>query len=185
MIEVRKLNADTQSLLWTVDGRRLDGERVVIRLRPGGFALDYKPLPEALWQNGEDARNTARTSWLDANDAGAYLAWLENQLAGQILLETGDNGLAIVRDIRVEPTMRRRGVGETMLSLGEDWARSKGLSGVCVETRDRNAGACQFLTRCGYELGGVDALRYAARSEMTLKAAALRECALFFYKFFR
>ncbi len=187
MIEIRKLTPETAPLLWTVEDRRLDSERVIVRPKPGGFDLDYKALPGALWRVGNAERDVPDdlTTWMDDPDRDVYLAWLEDAVAGQILLQAEPNKLARIRDIRVAMSMRRRGVGEAMIALAEDWARSKELTGITVETQDVNAGACQFLTKCGFQLGGVDTLRYVARSKQTLKAVGLRESALFFYKFLR
>lgn len=187
MIEIRKLTPETTNLLWTVEDRRLDSERVVVRPKAGGFDLGYKLLPGALWRVGNAERDVPgdAQAWLDGDDRDIYLAWLDDTLAGQVLVETGEYNLARVRDIRVGMTLRRRGVGDSLLAMAEDWARNRGLAGMMAETQDVNAGACQFLTSRGFELGGVDALRYAARSQSTLKAAGLRETALYFYKFFR
>ncbi|MDL2318959.1 GNAT family N-acetyltransferase [Eubacteriales bacterium OttesenSCG-928-A19] len=187
MIEIRRLTPETAPLLWTVEDRRLDSERVIVRPRVGGFDLDYKPLPGALWRVGNVEREMPEGSahWLSSGDHDVYFGWLDDSLAGQLVLEVGENNLACIRDVRVAMQVRRRGVGEALLDMAEDWARSKQLGGLLAETQDVNAGACQFLTRCGFQLGGVDALRYVARSKSTLMAVGLRETALFFYKFFR
>jgi len=186
MIEIRKITDDTKALLWSVEDRRLDSERVVIRAKQGGFEIDYKALPGALWRVGNAEREIADFSaWQDHPDKDVYLAWLDEKLAGQILVEGYAHRLARISDVRVELTLRRRGVGEAMVALAEDWARAKGFYGLMAETQDVNAGACQFFTRCGFELGGVDTLRYVARSQQTMMASGLRESALFFYKFFR
>ncbi len=187
MIEIRKLTPETMPLLWTVEDRRLDSEQVIVRSKPGGFDLDYKAMPGALWRVGNAGHGVLEdlSAWIEAPDKGAYLAWLEDVLAGQILLQVEGDNLARIRDIRVAMSMRRRGVGEAMIALAEEWAKSKDQLGILVETQDANAGACQFLTQCGFQIGGVDTLRYVARSQQTMKAAGLRESALFFYKFLR
>lgn len=173
-------------MLWKVEDRRLDSERVVVRPKIAGFELHYKPLPGALWRVGQAERSIPEAeAWLDAEDRDLYFAWLDGALAGQMLVQTWENNLARVRDIRVDMTMRKRGVGEALLSVADEWARGKKLGGLVAETQDVNAGACQFLTRCDFELGGIDTLRYAANSQTTLQAAGLRESALFFYRFFR
>lgn len=178
---------ETKNLLWSMEDRRLDSERVVVRPKVGGFALDYKPLPGALWRVGNAQQDfpSQPQVWLDAPDKGAYLGWLDGKLAGQILLELCEDNLVRVRDIRVGMTMRRRGMGEAMIAIAEDWARSKKRGGLMAETQDGNAGACQFFTQCGFQLGGVDTLKYVARSQQTLQAAGLRESALTFYRFIR
>ena len=187
MIEIRKISDETLPLLWTVEDRRLDSERAAVRSKSGELELSYVALPGALWRVGNAEKNVVgdAADWLGANERGAYLAWLDEELAGQILLEATGNNTASIRDIRVQMSMRRRGVGEAMCALAEDWARSKGLLGLTAETQDVNAGACQFFTKVGFQLGGVDTLRYAARSHQTIMASGLRESALFFYKFLR
>ncbi|MDR0896329.1 MAG: GNAT family N-acetyltransferase, partial [Oscillospiraceae bacterium] len=152
----------------------------------GGLDLSYQPMPGALWRMG-GAHTPPRdgAAWLSNPDRVAYLAWLDGALAGELLLEKAEYGLARVSDVRVDLALRRRGVGEALLALSEDWARGHGLHGLTAETQDVNAGACQFFTRCGFQLGGVDTLRYVAASPQTLRAAGLREGALFFYKFLK
>lgn len=187
MIEIRKLTTETLDLLWTVEDRRLDSELVIIRAKQGDFELDYRPLPGALWRVGNVGRDEPVDceAWMESPDKDIYLAWLDGALAGQMLIEAYEHSQVRVRDLRVSLALRRRSVGESMLMMAEDWARGKGFHGIMAETQDVNAGACQFLTRCGFQLGGVDTLRYAARSQQTIKAAGLRESALFFYKFIR
>ncbi len=184
MLEVRKLTDEAVPLLWTVDGRRVEGEKIRLRFKSGGFALEYSPLPEALWRTVEPDGRLRAGNWLEREDAAVYLAWYEGKLAGQVLAEIGNDGFANIRDIRVDPPMRRRNVGSALLEVAEEWANRKEIAGICIETTDKNAGFCQFLTSRGYELGGVDALKYAARAPGALNAAALREWALYFYKFF-
>lgn len=187
MIEIRKLTAETVDLLFTVEDRRLDSERVFVRPKQNSFALEYRALPGALWRvgNAQQYIQHDTAAWLDGTKKTIYLAWLDEELAGQILIEAAGHNLARIRDIRVALQLRRHGVGDAMVTLAEDWARGKGLLGLLAETQDVNAGACQFFSRCGFELGGIDMLRYVAHSPQTMKAVGLRESALFFYKFLR
>lgn len=187
MIEICGATPETAGLLFTIEDRRLDSERAVVKPKVGGFVLTYKPLPGSLWRVGNAEREAPGTAeeWLSSAQRDAYLGWLDGALAGQVLVEATENNLACVRDIRVAMAMRRRGVGEALVSMAEEWARRQSLGGLVAETQDVNAGACQFLSRCGFELGGVDALRYVARSRSTIMAVGMRETALFFYKFFR
>lgn len=181
------MTAETADLLWKVEDRRLDSERVLIRPRTGGFTLEYKPLPGSLWRvgNAQKLLPPDAADWLDAPGRAVFFCWLDGALAGQLCVEGAEHTLAAVRDVRVAMAVRRRGVGEALLGMAEDWARGYGLGGVVCETQDVNAGACQFLTRCGFQLGGVDTLRYVALSHAAMVAAGLRETALFFYRFLR
>jgi len=187
MIEIRKLTKETIDLLFTVEDRRLDSERVVVRPKQGGFELSYRATPGSAWRVGNAQRDIFQDipAWLDGSEKSVFFAWLDAEIAGQILLETYENNLARIRDIRVDLAVRRRGVGEAMIALAADWARQRELFGLYAQTQDVNAGACQFFVKCGFQLGGVDMLRYAARSRETIQAAGLRESALFFYQFIR
>lgn len=177
MIEIQKLTAETKPLFYQADDRRLDSEDVAIRVNKNGFSLEYRPKPNALW------RVTTREEAQDEQLPGeGYLAFLDGESAGRMLLCPGEHRLLYADRLCVPLALRRKGVGRAMLAFAEDWARRYGFSAVCVETQDSNAGACQFLTRCGYQLGGIDALRYVCASQEMRKAPALRETALFFYK---
>lgn len=186
-IDIRRLTEDTLPLLWTVEDRRLDSERVVVRPGAAGFTLDYKPMPSALWRVGNAEREIPggdeTAAWLLDSERDIYFAHTRDRLAGQLAVEAGEYGLAVVRDVRVQMSERRRGVGRALLEMAEDWAAGRDLPGLVAEVPDGNAAACQFFTACGYKLGGIDTLRYVARDPNARKAAGLRETALFFYKF--
>ena len=220
MIEIRRLTEETKNLLFTVEDRRLDSERVVVRPKQSGFELSYRALvgnagaagatgatdvsgtsgatgsqnaknvtgaAGSAWRTPTAQRNIPwdAPAWLEGKQKCVYFAWLDSELAGQVLLEVYENNLCRIRDIRVAVSFRRRGVGEAMIALASDWAKKRALLGLYAETQDVNAGACQFFTKCGFQLGGVDMLRYAARSKETMRAAGLRESALFFYYWIR
>jgi GNAT superfamily N-acetyltransferase len=187
MIEIQKLTEETAELLFTVEDRRLDSEGVVIRPKQGGFELSYRAMPGSAWRVGNAQRDIPMDipAWLNGSEKCVFFAWFDEELAGQILLEAYENNLARIRDIRVSLAVRRRGIGAAMIALASDWAKKRELFGLYAQTQDANAGACQFLTKCGFQLGGVDMLRYAARSRETLQVAGLRESALFFYQFIR
>lgn len=178
MIEIQKVTAETEAAFLQADERRLDSEDVAVRIAKGGFALEYRPKPNALWSIV--SRDDAEEAALAAGER--YVALLDGEPAGRVALRAGRHQLALADELCVQLALRHRGVGRAMLAFAEGWAREHGLRGVCVETSDRNAGACQFLTGCGFTLGGVDVLRYVCASAEMRKAPALRETALFFYK---
>ena len=178
MIEIQRITAETEPLFRQADERRLDSEEVAVRVVKGGFALEYRPKPNALWNIV--SRDEVEEAALCAGER--YLAFLDGEHAGRVALRVGEHRLALVDGLCVPLALRHRGAGRAMLAFAENWARERGLRGLCAETSDANAGACQFLTGCGYALGGIDALRYVCASPEMRKAPALREMALFFYK---
>ncbi|MCY1188690.1 hypothetical protein D3C81_1499100 [compost metagenome] len=58
------------------------------------------------------------------------------------------------------------------------WARKKQLPGVMLETQNNNLGACRLYQDYGFELGGIDRLRYRGIDPETA------EVALFWYLMF-
>lgn len=185
MIEIRRMTEETKALLFTIEDRRFDGESILVRTKKGGFSLEYKPLPAARWQTGFPVRDMIDLQGFgDDARKGIFFAWLDGAFAGQMLVDMHEMRLARVVDLRVDIAVRKRGVGRALLDMAETWAQTKQCAGLVVETQDQNAGACQFLARCGFELGGVDSLRYVTRSRHTLRIPALRQTALFFYRFF-
>ena len=111
-------------------------------------------------------------------DHAAWLAYVDGQLAGQILVHENWNRLAIIWDIAVDPPFRRRGVGRRLIEHAIGWARERGLPGVMLETQNINVPACRLYERCGFVLGGLDGYLYRGVMPGT------REIALFWYLMF-
>ena len=111
-------------------------------------------------------------------DHAAWLAYVNGQLAGQILVHENWNRLAIIWDIAVDPPFRRHGVGRRLIEEALAWARSRGLPGVMLETQNINVPACRLYESCGFVLGGFDACLYRGVMPGT------REIALFWYLLF-
>lgn len=111
-------------------------------------------------------------------DRAAWLAYVDGQLAGQILVQESWNRYAVIWDIAVDPPFRRRGIGRRLIAAAIAWARGRGLSGVMLETQHINVPACRLYESCGFVLGGFDAYLYRGVMPGT------REIALFWYLLF-
>lgn len=118
----------------------------------------------------------APDDYLGRADRAGWIAYVDGQVAGQILVHENWNRLAIIWDIAVAPPFRRMGVGRRLLAQAVAWARERGLPGVMLETQNINAGACGLYESCGFVLGGVDRHLYAATNP--------GEIALFWYLLF-
>jgi GNAT superfamily N-acetyltransferase len=75
------------------------------------------------------------------------------------LLE-GRDDLALLWDIRVAPSVRRRGIGATLFAAAERWAGGRGCLQLKVETQNTNVAACKFYASRGCELGAVQRFAY-------------------------
>ena len=65
-------------------------------------------------------------------------------------------GVALLWDIRVDRTHRRRGVGRALLAFVEGHARSRGCRAIRAETQDINVPACRLYASAGYSLAEVN-----------------------------
>lgn len=64
----------------------------------------------------------------------------------------GRRNLALLWDIRVAPSARRRGVGSALFDAAVAWARSRGCLELKVETQNTNVAACRFYAQKGCTL---------------------------------
>jgi len=111
----------------------------------------------------------------EAADKEMFLAFLDDSLAGRIVLSAGWNRYAWVEDIAVDARHRRAGVGRALMDRAIDWAAERGLPGIRLETQSNNVPACRFYEACGFHLGGFDRDLYRGQDEATT------EIALFWY----
>ena len=77
----------------------------------------------------------------------------------------GDEGVALLWDVRVSPEFRRQGVGRKLIELAEERARCRGVRRMRVETQDVNVAACRFYARGGYRLVAINRGAYAELPE--------------------
>ncbi len=83
---------------------------------------------------------------------GAVVAW---NTEGVSLLE-GRDDLALLWDLRVDPALRRRGIGAALFDRAVLWAQGRGCVQLDVETQDVNVPACRFYASRGCALRRID-----------------------------
>lgn len=81
-------------------------------------------------------------------------------------------GTLRVFDLRVDYEHRRQGVGSAMIYQVIAEARNRELRAVAAETRTDNFPAAQFLSKCGFDLAGLDARRHS-NHDLVKEAVAL------------
>lgn len=118
------------------------------------------------------------TTYIGNPDKTIYFACVDGQLAGQIILRKNWNRYVFIEDIVVDVKFRRRGVGKALLTQAVQWAKSKNLPGLMLETQNNNLGACKLYEGFGFQLGGFDRLLYKGIQPNT------EEVALYWYLIF-
>ena len=117
-------------------------------------------------------------SYRGGKDSDIFMAYLDNQPVGHVVVSTNWNGFAHVDELAVIAGARRHGVARSLLEVVKFWSRKKNLPGIMLETQNNNLGACRLYERCGYQVGGIDDLRYRGIDPQT------REVAIFWYLIF-
>ena len=117
-------------------------------------------------------------SFRNAPESEIFMAYLDDQPVGHLVVSTNWNGYAHIDELAVHAPARRHGVAKALLDVAQFWSRKKKLPGIMLETQNNNLGACRLYERCGYVLGGIDHLRYRGIDRHTA------EVALFWYRLF-
>ena len=117
-------------------------------------------------------------SYLTNPDKTIFLAYVDGQLAGQIILRKNWNHYAYIEDIAVDVHFRNGGVGRALMNEAIQWAKAGQLPGIMLETQNNNVQACHFYEHCGFKLGGFDTNLYKGINENT------EEIALYWYLIF-
>lgn len=176
------LGRDTLGLLHRADARFLAGDRVQLRMTRHGFALDYAPMAVAEWRTVRPYPVLA-TELLERPDWVCYLAFAEDQPAGQCILKTGEHSLCELLDIRTDSRYRRQGIATELVETALEWAVRNGCAGLRAAATDEWPVACQFFEKTGFALGGIDRFWHAADPDQAKKLPGLRETVLLYYRF--
>ena len=94
-------------------------------------------------------------------DKTVFFYYDSNECAGQIRLKKNWNKYAFIEDIAVSKNYRKNGVGTKLIEKAIEWAKSKNLPGLMLETQDNNLSACRFYNKLGFQIGAVDTMLYA------------------------
>jgi ribosomal protein S18 acetylase RimI-like enzyme len=148
--------------------------RVTAEGREIGYAIE--PVAPYLKQFGPEQYDPL--PYAHEADHAAWLAYVDGEVAGQILVKENWNRYAIIWDLAVSPPFRRMGIGRRLMREAVAWARERGLPGVMLETQHINVAACRLYAECGFRLRGFDTHLYRATLPET------EEIALFWYLVF-
>jgi GNAT superfamily N-acetyltransferase len=123
--------------------------RLVTNRVADAYLKDYDAVsdPPADWPLRNDISNWAFFSAVvqGRRVGGATVAWRTPNLE----MLDGRADLAVLWDIRVAVSHRRRGIGSALFRAAAAWARERGCCQLKVETQNINAAACRFYARHG------------------------------------
>ena len=131
----------------------------------GGVRMVEAPLDQPLTKDFDNDEPVA--GWRSLGDIshwGFFAAFVDGQRVGGAVVAhktpgvhmlEGREDLAVLWDIRVHPSVRRRGVGTRLLDHAIQFARVSGYAFLKVESQNTNPAACRFYAKSGFALGGM------------------------------
>jgi len=138
----------------------------------GGFVLEERAV-DTPYRKDYDAADADRPArWADRFDVarwGVLAARLDGERVGGavvavdtpgVALAEGRPDVAVLWDLRVAPTSRRRGIGSALFEGAVAWAARRGYRHLAVETQNVNLPACRLYARHGCVLGAIDRHAY-------------------------
>jgi ribosomal protein S18 acetylase RimI-like enzyme len=102
------------------------------------------------------------STYIGHPDRVIFVAYVDDHPAGHIRLRKNWNRYAYVENIVVDVNHRRLGIGRRLIEQAKQWARSKNLPGIMLETQNNNVAACKLYETCGFKLRGFDTHLYKA-----------------------
>jgi GNAT superfamily N-acetyltransferase len=140
----------------------------------GGFSIverTVSPYQKDYDRQGEPGdRPIDWATKFDVSRWGFFLAVEDSRGLGgaTVVIETPEvsmledrRDLAVLWDIRVLPSQRRRGIGTALFRHAAEWARGRGFKQLKIETQNVNVPACRFYAKQGCELGAIHRYGYA------------------------
>src|SRR5688572_9848677 len=118
-------SVDSRLVLFAEDGKI----RYTVREVAPPYIKNYGP------------RRTDYAEYGNATDRMIFLAYVDNDIAGEVSITTSWNKYALLDAFVVDPKFRRKGVGRALIFRCIEWAKEKGLRGVTLETQDINVPA--------------------------------------------
>ena len=175
-IVIKELDASNVHQVNQCDGTFLVDS--VMRLHVDDRTITYSITSIPSYRKRYPKDDIDYASYINHPEKHIFLASIDDQPAGQIIVRKNWNRFAYIQDIAVDIRFRKIGVGRKLMARAMDWARTKNLAGVMLETQNNNVGACKFYERLGFQLAGFDQALYRGIDPNT------NEIALYWYLVF-
>lgn len=138
----------------------------------GGITLHEQIVDHPYVKDHDAIKGDGPTRWLtrfDVTNWGLKTAYVDGKRIGGAVIahDTASvdllehrTDLAILWDLRVEPAMRRFGVGRSLFYAAEEWARERRCTQLQIETQNVNVAACRFYMNMNCVLRSIDRFAY-------------------------
>jgi streptothricin acetyltransferase len=166
---LQELDETNLHQLHTVDGSFTVDAKMKLHVQDGEISYTIQPVPAYTKRYALDEIDYA--TYIRNPDKAAYLAYVDGQPAGQIILRRNWNLYAYIEDIAVDVNYRRQGIGRRLIEQAKTWAKARGLTGIMLETQNNNVASCRLYEACGFHLSGFDQDLYRAIDSNTDESA--------------
>lgn len=175
-IIIREITQDTIQHVNQCDSSFTVDSKLVLSAENSRISYTIVDIPTYLKQYQPDEGDYSK--YVSNPDKTIFLAYVNNEPAGQVRIMKYWNGYAYIDDFIVDAKCRRQGIGRDLIQSAIRWAKAKGFLGMMLETQNNNVAACRFYESCGFILGGFDLYLYKGLKRLT------DEIALYWYLIF-
>jgi streptothricin acetyltransferase len=175
-ITIREINKDTIQHVNQYDSSFTVDSKLVLSAKNGRISYAVVEIPS--YGKQYQPEEVDYSEYVSSPDKTIFLAYVDDEPAGQIKITKYWNGYAYIDNFAVDTKYRRQGVGRLLIQRAIEWAKAKGFPGLMLETQDTNVAACRLYESCGFELGGFDLYLYRGLNR------AIDEIALYWYLMF-
>jgi ribosomal protein S18 acetylase RimI-like enzyme len=159
-IDIREINFHNQFDFGRCDMSFPVTSKLVLCARDGRITYTVEEVTPFVKSYGP--RRADFLEYDNYTDRMIFLAYVNNEIAGEVRIKEIWNKFANLDDFVVDPKYRGQGVGRALISRCIEWAKTKGYIGITLETQDINVPACKLYESCGFELRGFDTHLYKA-----------------------
>jgi len=175
-IILREIDKDSIQHVNQCDSSFIIDSKLVLSTENGKISYTIVNVPPYTKQYGPE--EVDYSTYISNPDKNVFLAYVDNELAGQIRVIKYWNGYGCIDDLAVDAKHRRQGIGRALIARAIEWAKERKLPGMMLETQNNNVEACHLYERCGFELRGFDTNLYKGSNPNT------DEIALYWYLMF-
>lgn len=96
---------------------------------------------------------------LDGNEIAGFITAIIYRQTPEDLLSTIPSSMGRITNLYISPLHRQKGLGTTLMTKAEDYAKSKGCDVMKVEVFAPNEAARSLYNKLGYELRDIDQIK--------------------------